>query len=249
MLFTELPFLERFEAAAAAGFTGIEILTPYEHAPGEIAARLDQTGLELALINLPAGDQGERGFAALPGREADFAEALETALDYAKATGCRRLHCQSGILPPGTDRAMARSTYIANLCHAASRAGEFGITALIEPINNRDMPGCFLSQTSEAPAILDAVGSPHLRLQFDIYHCQIMEGDVSTRLRALAPVIGHVQIAGVPERHEPDRGEVNYPYLLELLDELDYAGWVGCEYRPRAGTLAGLGWAERWLRR
>jgi hydroxypyruvate isomerase len=249
MLFTELPFLERFEAAAAAGFTGVEILMPYEQGEAEIAARLDRAGLTLALINLPPGDvaRGERGLAALPGRESDFADALETALRYAGATGCRRLHCQSGIVPAGTDPAIARSTYIANLRHAATRAAEFGIMALIEPINNRDMPGCILNRPSDAPAILDAVGSPNLRLQFDFYHCQIMEGDLATRLRALAPVIGHVQIAGVPERHEPDRGEVNYPYLLDLLDEIGYAGWVGCEYRPRAGTLAGLGWAARWL--
>jgi 2-dehydrotetronate isomerase len=251
MLFTELPFLDRFEAAAAAGFTGVEILTPYEAGAAEIAARLRDTGLTLALINLPAGDpaRGERGLTSLPGREADFAAALDKALVYAQATDCRRLHCQAGILPAGADRAAATATYVANLRHAAARAEAFGITILIEPINNRDMPGCFLNRTSDAPAILDAVGATNARLQFDFYHCQIMEGDLATRIRALAPRIGHVQIAGVPDRHEPDRGEVNYPYLLDLLDEIGYAGWVGCEYRPRAGTLAGLGWAARWLHR
>ncbi|HVJ52862.1 MAG TPA: 2-oxo-tetronate isomerase [Aliidongia sp.] len=248
-LFTELPFPDRFAAAADAGFKGVEILTPYGHSEAEIAASLDETGLELVLLNLPAGDpaKGERGFAALPGREDEFAASLETAIRYAQALDCPRLHCLAGILPPGTDLAAARDTYIRNLRHAAARADGAGITILIEPINDRDMPGYFLNRPSEAPTIIEAVDAANLRLQLDFYHCQVMEGDLATRLRALAPLIGHMQIAGVPDRTEPDRGEVNYPYLFDRIDALGYQGWIGCEYRPAAGTLSGLGWAERWL--
>jgi len=249
MMFTEHDFLDRFAAAAEAGFTAVEFLFPYAYPAAEIAARLARAGLEPALFNLPPGDGagGERGLAALPGREAEFARSVETALDYAQAIGCRKLHCMAGLIPPGTDRALVRQTYIANLRHAAALAAERGITLLIEPINTRDMPGYFLNRPSEACDIISAVGAANLALQFDLYHAQIMVGDLATQLRAHAAIIGHVQIAGVPERHEPDLGEVNYPYLFEVIDRIGYGGWIGCEYRPRGSTLAGLGWLKPWL--
>jgi 2-dehydrotetronate isomerase len=249
MMFTEHDFLDRFAAAADAGFKAVEFLFPYAHPPAEIAARLAQAGLEPALFNLPPGDWagGERGLAALPGREAEFARSVETALDYAAATGCRKLHCMAGLVPSGIDRATALRTYLANLRHAAARVADQGITLLIEPINTRDIPGYFLNRPSEAPDIIAAVGAANLALQFDVYHAQIMVGDLATQLRDHAGIIGHIQIAGVPERHEPDLGEVNYPYLFEVIDRFGYSGWIGCEYRPRGSTLAGLGWVEPWL--
>jgi hydroxypyruvate isomerase len=243
-LFTEVPFLDRFEAAAAAGFRAVEFLQPYEFPPGEIAARLERHGLEHVLFNLPSGDasKGERGLAAVPGREAEFMLNVERALDYAKATGCTRLHATAG----NASGSEAEAAYIANLRAAADFLAPHGITLLIEPLNTRDAPGYFLSTTGAALRILDRVGRANVSLQLDLYHCQIMEGDLARHIRDLAGRFGHVQIAGVPERHEPDTGEVNYEYVLGLLDETGYAGWVGCEYRPKAGTLAGLGWARAW---
>ncbi len=248
MMFQEWAFFDRFAAAAEAGFRGVEFLFPYEVPAGEIAARLKRHGLTQALFNLPPGNwaAGERGLAALPGREAEFAAGLEQALDYAKATGCRRLHVMAGISPAGRARSEGEAVYIANLRHAAERVAPLGITLLIEPINTRDIPGYFLNTTRQALAIIDQVGRDNLRLQLDLYHCQIMEGDLAIHIRELAGRYAHVQIAGVPERHEPDRGEINYPYLFDLLDKVGYDGWVGCEYRPANGTLAGLGWARRW---
>ena len=195
---------------------------------------------------MPPGDwdKGERGLAALPGREAEVARAVETALTYAKALGCERLHCMAGLLPAGVDRTQARATFVANLRHAAEACARAGVTLVIEPINTRDMPGYFLNYQRDGRAIIDEVGADNLKLQFDFYHCQIMEGDLATHLREFLPVTGHVQVAGVPERHEPDVGEVNYPYLFDLLDSLGYAGWVGCEYRPRGRTEDGLGWFQ-----
>ena len=243
-LFTEVPFLDRFEAAAAAGFRAVEFLQPYEFPPGEIAARLERHGLEHVLFNLPSGDasKGERGLAAVPGREAEFMLNVERALDYAKATGCTRLHATAG----NASGSEAEAAYIANLRAAADFLAPRGITLLIEPLNTRDAPGYFLSTTGAALRILGRVGCANVSLQLDLYHCQIMEGDLARHIRDLAGRFGHVQIAGVPERHEPDTGEVNYEYVLGLLDETGYAGWVGCEYRPKAGTLAGLGWARAW---
>jgi hydroxypyruvate isomerase len=248
MMFQETSFLDRFAAAAAAGFTGVEYLFPYDFPAAEIAARLERHRLAQALFNLPPGDwtKGERGMAALPGREGEFMEGLGRALDYARATGCRLLHAMAGIWPAGLDRREGMSVYVANLRRAADRAAVHGISLLIEPINTRDMPGYFLNTTRDAMAILKEVGRDNVKLQLDLYHCQIMEGDLATHIRTLAGAYAHVQIAGVPERHEPDRGEVNYAYLLEVLDEVGYAGWVGCEYRPAADTRAGLAWARRW---
>lgn len=247
-LFQELPFLDRFAAAAEAGFRGVECLFPYDTPAAAIAERLERCGLTQVLLNLPPGDMavGERGLGALPGREADFMAAVDTALAYARATGCRRLHVLSGLWPADRPKEEGAAVLAANLRCAAERVAALGITLLIEPINTRDLPGYFLNTTTEALAILDRVASENVKLQLDLYHCQIMEGDLAGHLRRLAGRYAHIQIAGVPDRHEPDRGEVNYSDLLELLDTLGYDGWVGCEYRPAAGTLAGLGWARRW---
>jgi hydroxypyruvate isomerase len=251
LLFGEHDFLDRFAAAADAGFTAAEYLFPYQYPAAEIARRLARSGLEPVLFNLPPGDEakGERGLAALPGREAEFARSVEIAIDYALAAGCRQLHCLAGRPPPEVERDAALATYIANLRLAAAKAADHGITLLIEPINTRDIPGYFLNRPSEARAVIEAVAAPNLALQFDLYHCQIMVGDLATELRRQAGITRHIQIAGVPERHEPDTGEVNYPYLFELIDELGYQGWIGCEYRPRGATLEGLGWVEPWLGR
>jgi hydroxypyruvate isomerase len=247
-LFQELPFLDRFAAAAEAGFRGVECLFPYEAPADAIAERLRRHALTLALFNLPPGDtaKGERGLGALPGRETEFLACVERALGYALATGGKRIHVLSGLWPVGSDKRDGAAVLAANLRRAADLVARHDIELLIEPINPRDIPGYFLNTPAEAVAILDQVARDNVRLQLDLYHCQIMAGDLATHIRRLLPRIAHVQIAGVPERHEPDRGEVNFAYLLDLLDALGYEGWVGCEYRPQAGTLAGLGWARRW---
>ncbi len=248
MMFQEAPFLDRFAIAAECGFAGVEYLFPYDYPAEELAERLDQHRLTQALFNLPPGDwaKGERGMAVLPGREVEFMAGLEQALRYARSTNCQRLHVMAGNLPSGRDRREGREVYVANLRRAADRAADQGVTLLIEPINVRDMPGYFLNTTRDAMAVIEAVGRDNLKLQLDLYHCQISEGDLAMHIRRLAGSYAHVQIAGVPERHEPDRGEVNFDYLLQLLDEIGYGGWVGCEYRPADGTQAGLGWAQRW---
>jgi hydroxypyruvate isomerase len=248
MMYGEVPFLDRFAAAAKDGFKAVEFLFPYDHPAEVVAQRLRAAGLENVLFNLPPGDwdKGERGLAALPGREAEFAASIDVALGYARALGCKRLHAMAGLVPHATDRHTWRSTYIRNLKLAAARTAEHGILLVIEPINTRDIPGYFLNRQDEAQAILCEVGAANLKVQFDIYHVQIVEGDVATKLRRWIGGVGHVQIAGVPERHEPSLGELNYPYLFRLLDELGYDGWIGCEYRPKAGTSAGLGWLKEW---
>jgi len=247
-LFAEVPFLDRFAAAAAAGFQAVEFQFPDDTPPEEIARRLQQHRLTPALFNMPAGDyaKGDRGMAALPGREAEFMAAAERALTLARATGCTRIHALAGIWPEGRPKAEGEETYVANLRRAAELMAPHGISVLIEPLNSRDTPGYFLNASGDALRVIARVGRANLSLQFDLYHCQIMEGDLARHVRALAGRFAHVQIAGVPDRNEPDIGEVNFPYLLDLLDETGYDGWVGCEYRPRAGTLAGLGWARRW---
>ncbi len=241
MMFTERPFLERFDAAAAAGFEAVEFLFPYDHKPAEIRGALDRNGLKLALFNLPPGnwEAGERGLASLKGREAEFRASVDRALDYAAVLDPERLHVMAGL----AQGAEARATYIANLAHAAESAE--GRRLCIEPINSRDMPGYHLSTSADALTVLDAVGAGNLGLQFDFYHAQIMEGDLTRRLERLMPRIAHVQIAGVPERHEPDTGELNYPHLFAALDRLGYDGFVGCEYRPAGRTEDGLGWFRR----
>jgi hydroxypyruvate isomerase len=248
MMFNELPFLERFEAAAKAGFKAVEFLFPYEQRPDEIAAKLAAHGLENVLFNMPPGDwaAGERGMASLPGREAEFREGVAKALSYAKALGTRRLHAMAGLLPAGADRAAHRRVYAGNLRYAAAELAKHGITLLIEPINTRDIPGYFLNTQDDAHAIREEVGAANLKVQMDFYHVQIVEGDIAMKVRKHLPHIGHIQIAGVPQRHEPDTGEVNYPYLFALLDELGCECWIGCEYRPAKGTVEGLGWMRGW---
>jgi hydroxypyruvate isomerase len=247
MMFNEVPFPARFAVAAAAGFRGVEFLFPYELPPQEVARLLADARLDNALFNLPPGDWAadERGLASLPGREADFRASVEVAIEYALALGTPTLHAMCGLVPAGADRAAHRAVYIANLRHAARALAPHGRTLVIEPINPRDMPGYFLSSQADAHAIREAVGEPNLKVQMDLYHAQIVEGDLAVKLRRHVADIGHVQIAGVPDRHEPDEGEVNYPYLFRLLDELGYRGWVGCEYRPRGRTEDGLGWLRK----
>jgi 2-dehydrotetronate isomerase len=250
MMFTDRPFLERFAAAAAAGFEAVEYLFPYEHEPQAVRDALDAAGLEQALFNMPPGDfaKGERGIAALPGREAEFKDGLAKALHYAQVIGTRRLHCMAGLIGADDDRAAFSSTYLANLALAAEQAAPLGITILIEPINNRSIPGYFINYQRDGRRIIERVGAANLKLQLDFFHCQIMEGDLAMHLRELIGVVDHVQVAGVPERHEPDVGEINYPYLFDLLDEVGYAGWVGCEYIPKGRTEDGLGWFQPYRR-
>jgi 2-dehydrotetronate isomerase len=205
--------------------------------------------LQQVLFNAPPGDfaKGERGIACLPGREAEFRSAFARALEYAAALGCPRLHVMAGLVPAGSERAALRPTYLANLAWAARQADGAGIDILIEPINTRDIPGYFLNRQDEAHAVLADLDAPHVKVQMDLYHCQIVEGDVAMKLRKYLPggKVGHLQIAGVPDRHEPDVGELDYGYLFRVIDELDYSGWIGCEYRPAAATSAGLGWLRR----
>ncbi|MBR8653342.1 hydroxypyruvate isomerase family protein [Achromobacter sp. Marseille-Q0513] len=251
MMYTEHPFLERFAAAARDGFQAVEFLFPYEHPAAEIRARLDSHGLAQALFNAPPGDwqAGERGIASLPGRQEEFRRGMDQALEYAARLGNRSLHVMAGLIAPGQDRAAHRAASLENLAHATRLAAGAGITIVIEPINPRDMPGFFLTRQDEAQAIRAELGAANLKVQFDCYHCQIVEGDLAMKLRRDMAGIGHIQIAGVPDRHEPDLGELNYPYLFEQIDALGYDGWIGCEYRPRAGTSAGLGWARPYLNR
>ncbi len=250
MMFDEVPFLDRFQAAAEAGFEAVEFLFPYAHPPQEIAARLRGAGVRNVLFNLPPGDWagGERGLAALPGREREFRDGVATALRYARELGTPCLHAMAGLVPAAADRAACRSVYVENLRFAARELAEQGLTLLVEPINTRDIPGYFLETQAEAHAIREEVGAPNLLVQMDLYHAQIVEGDLSVKLRRWVRHVGHLQIASVPDRHEPDSGEVNYPYLFRLLDELGYRGWVGCEYRPARGTVAGLGWFAPYRR-
>ena len=244
MMYQEFEFLDRFAAAAADGFKAVEFLFPYAFPKEEVAKRLKDAGLENVLFNLPPGnwEAGERGMAAIPGREAEFAAAIDKALDYAAALGCPRLHVMAGIPQAGADRAKCRATYVANLRLAAEKAAKAGRDVLMEPINTRDIPGYFLNRQDDAQAIRAEIGAPNLKVQFDLYHCQIVEGDLAMKLKRDIAHVGHMQIAGVPERHEPDLGEVNYPYLFGVIDQLGYKGWIGCEYRPRNGTRNGLGW-------
>jgi hydroxypyruvate isomerase len=248
MMFTEVPFLDRFAAAAGAGFRAVEFLFPYEYAPSEIAARLRQYALTQALFNLPPGDweKGERGQGILPGREQAFADSLELAISYAKALKCEQVHCMAGIAPTGVARETLNEIFIANLRHAAARLAKENIRALIEPINHYDIPGYFLNTQAQARDIIDRVGSDNLFLQQDLYHCQIMEGNLAQKIRDYRDIARHYQIAGTPGRHEPDVGEVNYPFLFDLIDELGYEGVIGCEYRPKGETRAGLGWAASY---
>ncbi|CAM5780184.1 Hydroxypyruvate isomerase OS=Rhizobacter sp. Root404 OX=1736528 GN=ASC76_07165 PE=3 SV=1 [Rhizobacter fulvus] len=247
MMYTEHAFLERFQAAAADGFDAVEFLFPYDHPPAEIAARLADNGLKQVLFNAPPGDwiAGERGIASHAERRDEFRRGLlEQALPYALALGCPRIHVMAGLMPAGIERPALRATYVANLAWAAREAAAVGLDLLIEPINKRDIPGYLLNRQDDAHEIVGEIDAPNLKVQMDLYHCQIVEGDVAMKLRKYLPTgrVGHLQIAGVPDRHEPDQGELNHPYLFDVIDELGYTGHIGCEYRPRAGTSAGLGW-------
>ncbi len=242
MMFNEHPFLDRFDAAAQAGFTAVEFLFPYEHAPEEIAARLQRNGLKQVLFNLPPGDwnAGEKGFAARPDKFDDLRQSLHTALPYAEATGVRRLHMMAGLADRHDPRAV--DAFKKSVEWAADFVGDHGIDIVIEPINGRDVPGYFLNDFMFARDIIVDLGIPNVGLQFDIYHCQILHGDVTMRLREMMPLIGHIQIASVPSRNEPAGEELNYPFLFAELDRLGYDNYVGCEYRPAGDTVAGLGW-------
>jgi len=244
MMFNEVPFLDRFAAAAEAGFKAVEYLFPYDYPPEDIAQALAANGLTQALFNLPPGNwaAGERGLAALPSRSEDLRVSVATALRYAKATGVRRLHMMAGI----ADRSdpAARAAYRDSLIHACEQAGPLGLDVLIEPINPRDMPGYFLNDFNFAAELIADLALPNLRLQFDIYHRQILHGDVTMGLRQMMPIIGHVQVAAVPHRHEPCSGELDDVRILRDLDALGYAGFVGCEYRPAGSTVPGLAWLQ-----
>ncbi|MBX6322959.1 MAG: hydroxypyruvate isomerase family protein [Rhodospirillaceae bacterium] len=247
-LFQELDFLDRFDAAARAGFRGVEYLFPYNHDPAAIETRLKRNGLTQVLFNAAPGNwaAGERGLGALPGREQEFRDAVKLALDYARALGCERIHAMAGIPPAGVPAAELESVFAANLHAAAGLLAPHGIVLLIEPINTRDIPGYFLTGVEQALRIIGQAAAPNLFLQLDLYHRQIMGGDLAETVRTAFPLTRHYQIAGVPGRHEPDVGEINYPYLFDLIDKLGYDGWIGCEYRPKGRTVDGLGWAGPW---
>jgi len=242
-LFQEVPFFDRFGAAANAGFRGIEILFPYDQPAHEIRSALQAQGQEMVLLNSPPGNfgAGDRGLAALPGREREFRDTFEQALAYAETLQCKRIHVMSGITKEA-DQQEAHRTFLANLEYALGKIGNAALSILIEPINTRDIPGYFLTTVESADNILQEISHPALKIQFDWYHAQIMGGDLSHRTEKFFSKIGHFQLAGVPDRAEPDRGEVNFTHLFHLVDALHYDGWIGCEYRPRARTEEGLGW-------
>jgi hydroxypyruvate isomerase len=244
-LFQDVPFAQRFEKAAAAGFAGVEYLFPYDWPAHDVADWLGRANLEQVLFNLPPGDwaAGERGLACLPHRQGEFAESVELALAYAMVLDCERVHCMAGLRPDGVDEAELEATYIANLRFAADRFATAGVTVMIEPINSRiDMPGYWLDDVAKGLRLLAAIERSNVKLQLDLYHAQIIQGDLARTIEANLPNIGHVQIADNPGRHEPGTGEIHYPYLFSLLDRLGYAGWIGCEYKPQGTTEAGLGW-------
>jgi hydroxypyruvate isomerase len=242
-MFAEVPFLDRFEAAAKAGFKGVEYLFPYEWPAQELRSRLEANGLTQALFNAPAGDfaSGDRGLAAIPGREAEFEASIAKALDYAAALACPRIHVMPGLRHHGARRAV----YIANLRKAARMAARQGVDVIIEPINQRDIPGFFLATTDQARGVIHEVGESNIGLQFDLYHRQIQEGDTAMAIREFGHLARHYQIASPPDRGEPDDGEMNYAFLFREIDASGFTGWVGCEYKPRRGTVEGLAWAER----
>ena len=244
MMFNEHDFPNRFAAAAKAGFDAVEFLFPYDYSPAEVAQWHKENNLKNVLFNLPPGDwaAGERGIAALPGREAEFRAGVAKAIDYALALGTPQLHMMAGLVPAGSDMAIHRKTYLENMKFAAQALAKHNLTLLLEPINTRDMPGYFLNTQAQAHQLRVESGEPNVKVQMDFYHAQIMEGDLAETFKKYFKDIGHTQIASVPKRNEPDDGEVNYPYLYQLLDEMGYEGYVGCEYRPKGKTEDGLAW-------
>lgn len=245
-LYPDLPFLDRFAAAAKDGFTAVEYASPYEHPTETVAQTLRASGLTQALFNLPAGNWagGERGIGALPDRIDEFRTSVDTAIRYGQALDCTRINCLAGIAPSGVAAESLESTFVANLQYAAPRLADAGIRLLVEPINLRDIPGFFVSTSAHAERILDAVGSDNLFIQYDFYHMQVMQGDLVPTFERLKDRIAHVQIADTPGRNEPGTGEINYPFVLAALDQLGYDGFVGCEYKPKAGTSEGLSWMK-----
>ena len=247
-LFTERPFFERFSAARAAGFGAVEFHFPYDHDRAALAEVVLTSGVEVVLFNLPAGDwaAGERGIACHPRRIAEFQDGVGLAIDYARLLGCSRLNCLAGLPPVQATSEKVRETLVENLRFAAAVTRRAGIQLMLEPLNTRDTPGFLVSTSTAGLDLIAEVGDENLRLQFDIYHAQVMEGDLARRLQAHLPHIGHVQLADNPGRHQPGTGEINFPFLLDHLDRIGYAGWVGCEYRPDAVTEDSLGWMGRW---
>jgi len=246
MLFNDVPFMDRFAAARKAGFDGVEYLFPYAYHREEIAERLKANRLVQVLHNLPAGDwaNGERGIACIPGREGEFRDGVGTAIEYATALGCRQVNCLVGITPHDVDPARIRETLTRNLQFAAASLRTAGIRLLIEPCNTRDITGFHLNRTQQAIDIIEEVGSDNLFLQYDIYHMQIMEGDLAPTIERHLASIRHMQLADTPGRHEPGTGEINYSFLLKFVDALGYSGWIGCEYKPAGTTIGGLGWMQ-----
>jgi len=248
-LFTELPFLERFAAAAKAGFRAVEYQYPYDWQPADLAAAARDARVEVVLHNMPQGDaqRGERGTACLTGREQRFRDDLERAIEYARVARCPNLHLMAGVVPEGVDRAMLHATYVSNLKQAARRLAREGMRALIEPLSERTVANCFLRSSAQAAQVLDDVAADNVRIQYDLFHMQILEGNLAATIGRLLPCIGHLQIADVPGRDEPGSGEINFEFLLRHIDALGYSGWVGCEYNPRGDTLEGLKWARPYL--
>jgi len=246
MLFNEVPFLERFAAAKAAGFEAVEYLFPYAYDKNELAGLLKTHGLKQVLHNLPAGnwDAGERGIACHPDRVEEFRAGVDKAIEYATALGCPQVNCLAGKVPAGVSREQAHATFVANLKFAADKLKKAGLKLLIEPINSYDIPGFFLNYTAQAAAILDEVGSDNLYIQYDLYHAQRMEGELAATVQKHLARIAHVQLADNPGRNEPGTGEMNYPFLFRHLDAIGYTGWIGCEYKPKTSTVEGLGWMK-----
>jgi len=248
MLYPELPFMERFGAAAADGFEAVEYVGAYDQDPAALKSLLDQHGLKQALFNLPAGNwaAGERGIGCHPDRVQEFRTSIDKAIEYAQATGCAQVNCLAGIAPQGFDRSALEIVLIDNLSYAASRLGEAGIKLLLEPINTRDIPGFLINSTDDYERIAAAVNHSNLYLQYDFYHMQVVQGDLLPTFKRLQSRIAHVQIADNPGRNEPGTGEINYPNIFKALDDAGYTGWIGAEYKPKAGTTEGLGWLKGW---
>jgi len=246
MMFNEQEFPDRFSAAAKAGFDAVEFLFPYDYPASDVSGWLKDNQLQNVLFNLPPGDwaAGERGIAALPGREAEFRAGVAKAIEYALALGTPQLHMMAGLIPADADLSLHRKTYLGNMKYAAQELAKHQLNLLLEPINTRDMPGYFLNTQAQAHELRIESAEPNVKVQMDFYHVQIMEGDLTQTFKKYFEGIGHTQIASVPTRNEPDDGEINYPYLFQVLDELGYEGWVGCEYRPRGKTEDGLGWLK-----
>jgi hydroxypyruvate isomerase len=248
-LFNDVGFLDRFDRAARAGFRAVEFHFPYAFDKNELADRARAAGVEVALFNLTAGDwdKGDRGIACIPARVSEFRDGVGRAIEYARALGCKRVNCLSGIAPPRMPESTLRETFVSNLRYAAAELGRDGITLLAEPVNTRSVPGSYLRNSGQALALMDEARAGNVRLQYDVFHMQIMEGDLAKTIETHIARIGHIQIADVPDRHEPGSGEINYPFLFERIDRLGYQGWIGCEYAPAGRTEDGLGWLRPYL--